>query len=89
MLIQNFTSRQTELAPRIFVITFLIELSTIFWNSIPDEIKLATSLDSFKRKLKSLFFWRLHYVFIGDNIGSYKIISLECRGVNIRSACSC
>ena len=46
---------------------------SILWNSLPDDIKLATSLDSFKRKLKSLFFWRLHNVFIGDNIPSYKI----------------
>ena len=62
---------------------------TILWNSIPDDIKLATSLDSFKRKLKSLFFWRLHYVFSGDNIRSYKIICPKCRRVNLRTACSC
>ena len=62
---------------------------TILWNSLPDDIKLATSLDSFKRKLKSLFFWRLHNVFIGDNIRAYKIICPKCRRVNIRIACSC
>ena len=44
---------------------------TILWNSIPDNIKLANSPNSFKGKLKSLFFWHLHYVFSGDNIRSY------------------
>ena len=46
---------------------FFFNRITILWKSIPDGIKLATSLDSFKRKLKSFFFWRLHYVFGGDN----------------------
>ena len=68
---------------------YFVNRITILWNSIPDDIKLATSLDSFKRKLKSLFFWRLYYVFIGDNIPSYKIICPKCRRVNIRIACSC
>ena len=68
---------------------YFFNRNTILWNSLPDDIKLATSLDSFKRKLKSLFFWRLHNVFIGDNIRSYKIICPKCRRVNIRIACSC
>ena len=42
----------TEFAPHIFVIISLTKI-TILWNSIPDDIKLATSLDSFKSKLKS------------------------------------
>ena len=46
---------------------------TILWNSFPDGIKLATSLDSFKRKLKSFFFWRLYYVFGGNNFRSDKM----------------
>ena len=62
---------------------------TILWNSIPDNIKLATSLDSFKRKLKSLFLWRLHYVFSGDNIRSFKIICPKCRRENLITECSC
>ena len=68
---------------------FFFNRITILWNSIPDDIKLATSLDSFKRKLKSFFFWRLYYVFGGDNFRSYKIICPKCRRVNIRNACSC
>ena len=68
---------------------FFFNRITILWNSIPGGIKLATSLDSFKRKLKSFFFWRLHCVFGGDNFRSYKIICPKCRRVNIRNACSC
>ena len=68
---------------------FFFNRITILWNSIPDGIKLATFLDSFKRMLKSFFFWRLHYVFGGDNFRSYKIICPKCRRVNIRNACSC
>ena len=62
---------------------------TILWNSIPGGIKLGTSLDSFKRKLKSFFFRPLYYVFGGDNFCLYKIICPKCKRVNIRNACSC
>ena len=68
---------------------YFFDRITILWNSLPEDIKLATSLDSFKRKLKSLFFWRLHNIFIGDNIRSNKIICPKCRRVSIRIACSC
>ena len=68
---------------------FFFNRITILWNSIPDGIKLATSLDSFKRKLKSFFFWRLYYIFGGHNFRSYKIICPKYRRVNIRNACSC
>ena len=68
---------------------FFFNRIPILWNSIPDGIKLTASLDSFKHKLKFLFFWRLYYVFGGDNSRSYKIIFPKCRRVNIRNACSC
>ena len=58
------------------------------WNNIPDDIKLATALDSLKRKLKSFFFWRSHYVFGGDNFRSYLIICPKCERVNIKNAWS-
>ena len=67
----NFSLEQTRTS---LFRDFFFNRITILWNSIPDDIKLATFLDSFKRKLKSFFFWRLHYVFGGDNIRSYKII---------------
>ena len=53
----------TEFAPQIYMIISLTKI-TILWNSIPDDIKLATSLNSFKSKLKSLFFWCLHYILV-------------------------
>ena len=53
----------TEFATHIFMIISLTKI-TILWNSIPDDIKLATSLNSFKSKLKSLFFWCLHYILV-------------------------
>ena len=56
---------------------------TILWNSIPDDIKVAESVSSFKRQLKSLYFRRLYNVFDGDYIRSYKIICPKCRRVNV------
>ena len=32
---------------------YFVNRITILWNSLPDDIKLATSLDSFKRNLYS------------------------------------
>ena len=58
----------------------------IIWNGIPEDIKVATTLRSFKRQLKSFYFKRLCNVFDGDNVRSFKII---CRRVNILKACSC
>ena len=57
--------------------------------SIPEDIKVATTLCSFKRQLKSFYFKRLYNVFDGDNVRSFKIICPKCRRVNILKACSC
>ena len=62
---------------------------TIIWNGIPEDIKVATTLCSFKRQLKSFYFKRLYNVFDGDNVRSFKIICPKCRRVNILKACSC
>lgn len=61
----------------------------ILWNSIPDSFKLADSLGSFKRKLKSFYLSRLHKVFDGDSVRSFKLICPKCRRVNVLEACSC
>ena len=61
----------------------------IIWNGIPEDIKVATTLCSFKRQLKSFYFKRLYNVFDGDNVRSFKIICPKCRRVNILKACSC
>ena len=37
----------------------------IIWNGIPEDIKVATTLCSFKRQLKSFYFKRLYNVFGG------------------------
>ena len=62
---------------------------TTMWNGIPEDIKVATTLCSFKRQLKSFYFKRLYNVFDGDNVHSFKIICPKCRRVNILKACSC
>ena len=61
----------------------------IMWNGIPEDIKVATTLCSFKRQLKSFYIKRLYNVFDGDNVRSFKIICPKCRRVNILKACSC
>ena len=61
----------------------------IMWNGIPEDIKVATTLCSFKRQLKSFYFKRLYNVFDGDNVRPFKIICPKCRRVNILKACSC
>ena len=58
------------------------------WYGIAD-IKVATTLCSFKRQPKSFYFKRLYNVFHGDNVRSFKIICPKCRSVNILKACSC
>ena len=57
---------------------------TIIWNRISEDIKVANTLRSFKRQLKSFYFKRLYNVFDGDNASSFKI-----RRVYILKACSC
>ena len=61
----------------------------IIWNGIPGDIKVATTLCSFKRQLKSFYFKRLFNAFDGKNVRSFKIICPKCRRVNILKACSC
>ena len=62
----------------------------IIWNGIPEDIKVATTLCSFKRQLKSFYFNLLICnVFDGDNVRSFKIICPKCGRVNILKACSC
>ena len=51
----------------------------IIWSGIPKDIKVATTLCSFKRQFKSFYFKRLFNVFDGP----------KCRRVNILKACSC
>ena len=62
---------------------------TIIWNNISEYIKVARTLCTFKRQLKSFYFKRLYNVFDGDNVRSFKIICPKCRRVNILKACSC
>ena len=59
------------------------------WNAIPENIKTETSVNSFKKSLKTFYFSRLYQVFDGDNICSYKLICPKCRQVNPLSNCSC
>ena len=54
---------------------------------IPNDVRLAESIDSFKRKLKSFYFKRLFNVFDGDNFRTFKIICPKCRRVNTLTAC--
>ena len=70
-------------------ITHFFNIIAIIWNGIPEDIKVATTLCSFKRQLKSFYFKRLFKVFDGDNVRSLKIICPKCRRVNILKACSC
>ena len=59
------------------------------WNALPEDIKAASSLNIFKKKLKDLFYRRLNAVFNQDDIRTYKIICVKCRSTNVYSACSC
>ena len=47
---------------------YLFNRIVIIWNGIPEDIKVATTLCSFKRQLKSFYFKRLNNVFDGDNV---------------------
>ena len=62
---------------------------TILWNNVPNDVRLAESIDSFKRKLKLFYFKRLLNVFDGDNFRTFKIICPKCRRVNTLTACPC
>ena len=42
------------------------------WNNIPNDVRQAESVDSFKRKLKSFYFKRLFRIFYGDNFLTFK-----------------
>ena len=44
----------------------------IIWNGISGDIKVATTLCSFKHQLKSFYFKRLYNVFDGDNVRSFQ-----------------
>lgn len=59
------------------------------WNNIPNNVRPAESIDSFKRKLKSFYFKRLFKVFGGDYFLTFKIICPKCRRVNTLVACTC
>ena len=58
------------------------------WNNIPNDVRQAESIDSFKRKLKWFYFKRLN-VFDGDNFRTFKIICPKCGRVNTLVACNC
>ena len=47
---------------------YLFNRIAIIWNGIPEDIKVATTLWSFKRQLKSFYFKRLNNIFDGDNV---------------------
>ena len=59
------------------------------WNNIPNDVRQAQSIDSFKRKLKSFYFERLLNVFDGDNFRTFKIICPKYRRANTLTACTC
>ena len=59
------------------------------WNNIPNEVRQAESIDSFKRDLKSFYFKRFLNVFDGDDFRTFKIICPKCRRVNTLTACTC
>lgn len=42
------------------------------WNNIPNDVRQAESIDSFKHKLNSFHFKRLFNVFDGDNFRTLK-----------------
>ena len=51
------------------------------WNNIPDDVRQAEPIDSFKRKLQSFYFKRRFNVFDGNNFRTFKIICPKCRRV--------
>ena len=68
--------------------SFFIRICNL-WNAIPDNIKVESTLFSFKNKLKSFYFSRLSHVFNGDNIRSFKLICPKCRSINSMIICKC
>ena len=48
-------------------INFYFNRIANLWNNIPNDVRQAESIDSFKRELKSFYFKRLFNVFDGDN----------------------
>ena len=67
---------------------FYFNRITNLWNNIPNDVRQAESIDSFKRKLKWFYFKRLN-VFDGDNFRTFKIICPKCGRVNTLVACNC
>ena len=65
---------------------FYFNRITNLWNNIPNDVRQAESIDSFKRKLKWFYFKRLD-VFDGDNFRTFTIICPKCGRVNILFAC--
>ena len=57
------------------------------WNSIPNDVRQAESIDSFKREL--FYFNGLFNVFDDDNFRTFKIICPKCHRVNTLTACTC
>ena len=68
---------------------FYFNRITNLWNNIPNDVRQAKSIDSFKRKLKWFYFKRLFNVFDGDNFRTFKIICPKCGRVNTLVACNC
>ena len=58
------------------------------WNNIPNDVRQAESIDSFKRKLKLFYLKRLFNVFDGDNFCTFKIICPKCCQVNTLTVCT-
>ena len=67
---------------------FYFNRITNLWNNIPNDVRQAESIDSFKRKLKWFYFKRLD-VFDGDNFRTFTIICPKCGRVNTLFACNC
>ena len=68
---------------------FYFNRITNLWNNVPNDVRQAESIHSFKRKLKSFYFKRLFNVFDGDNFRIFKMIRPKRRWVNSLVACTC
>ena len=68
---------------------FYFNRIAILWNNIPNDVRQAESIYSFKHKVKSFYFKRLFNVFDGDDFRSFKITFPKCRRVNTLAACTC
>ena len=59
------------------------------WNVVPEYIKSESLLESFKKKLKSFFFYkRLAIAFIQEDICFFKLVCPKCR-LNIFTSYTC